>query len=68
MYSHFLGVEICVGPLLCMVLPLELGDWSGTPDAHVIGVEIGVNDQLSIVDQACIVNRCKIRECALYAG
>ena len=42
-----------------MVTPLELCQWACSADGHVIGVEGRVNDQLAVIDQVGVVDRCK---------
>ena len=46
-------------PLVGMVTPLELCQWACSADGHVIGVEGRVNDQLAVIDQVGVVDRCK---------
>lgn len=57
MYADFLRVEVGVGPLVSVVLALELGEGSGPADTHVVRVEVRVNHQLTIVHQTRIVDR-----------
>ena len=56
MYSDFLGVKVTVAPLLSMVFSLKLGEWSRSTYSHIVGMEIGIDDQLTIIHQAGIIN------------
>ena len=56
MYSDFLGVKVTVAPLLSMVFSLKLGEWSCSTYSHIVGMEIGIDDQLTIIHKAGIIN------------
>ena len=45
-----------------MVLSLEFSDRSSSPDGQVIGVEHGIDDQATIIDQAAIIDSWTERE------
>ena len=49
-------------PLVSMVLSLEFSDRSSSPDGQVIGVEHGIDDQTTIIDQAAVIDSWTGRE------
>lgn len=56
MDSDFFGVEVGVTPLFGVVFPLVLCDGSRPSYRHVVGVESGINDQLTVIHQTGIVD------------
>lgn len=56
MDSDFFGVEVGVTPLFGVVFPLVLCDGSRPSYRHVVGVEGGINDQLTVIHQTGIVD------------
>lgn len=54
--AHFLGVEVGVRPLLCVVAERELGERSGAADGWVVGAEGRVYDESAVEDQEGIVD------------
>lgn len=56
MDSNFFGVEVGMTPLFGMVFTLVLCDGSRPSYRHVVGVEGGINDQLTVIHQTGIVD------------
>lgn len=56
MDSDFFGVEVGMTPLFGVVFPLVLCDSSCPSYRHVVGVEGGINDQLTVIYQTGIVD------------
>lgn len=56
MDSDFFGVEVGMTPLFGMVFTLVLCDGSRPSYRHVVGVEGGINDQLTVIHQTGIVD------------
>ena len=58
LYADLLGVEVGVAPLVGVVGALELGDRPRRADSHVVGVEVGVDDESTVEHEARVVTRC----------
>lgn len=56
MDSNFFGVEVGMTPLFGVVFPLVLCDSSCPSYRHVVGVEGGINDQLTVIHQTGIID------------
>ena len=55
MEADLFGIEVAVSPLIRIVPIGELGEGAGSSDGYVIGVEVAVDHESAIVDQACII-------------
>ena len=53
--ADLFGIEVAVCPLIRVVPIGELGEGASSSDGYVVGVEVAVNHESAIVDQACII-------------
>lgn len=57
--TNLLGAEIAMSPIVGIVDVWKLGQRTCCSDGHVIGMEIGINHKLPIINKACIIHCLK---------